>query len=442
MGAIAPPFEAVAARCGARRDAVTVLTIYLVVLLAIPSRLVVGPLGSVATPAMFVGLVALVLWASARLAPLSTSLRRQPVRIAAGCLVAAALVSYVAAFFRPIGGDEVHAADTTLLFLMSCIGVMLLIADGIPTVERLEVFLRRIVVGVSALAALGIFQFFTGIDIARYAHVPGLTSRGALTTVQDSYHLHRVAGTAIHPIEFGVVLAVVLPLALVQALHANAQDRNWACVRIGLIAVALPMSVSRSGLLAAAAGLLVLLVGWTWRQRANALMAAGSFIAVMQVAVPRLTGTLRHIFTNVNSDNSYQARTLHRAEAYHYVGQTPFFGRGIGTFLPNRYVLLDNQWLMTLIDTGLVGVVAFAGLFCVGFACGHRTALDAKAAGDRATADLGRALAGGALGAAVSFATFDALSFPMAAAMTFVIIGCAGAAWRLLRADATIPALA
>jgi hypothetical protein len=35
--------------------------------------------------------------------------------------------------------------------------------------------------------------------------------------------------------------------------------------------------------------------------------------------------------------------------------------------------------------------------------------------------------------AAVAFATFDALSFPIAAGLTFLVIGCAGALRRLVR---------
>ena len=31
----------------------------------------------------------------------------------------------------------------------------------------------------------------------------------------------------------------------------------------------------------------------------------------------------------------------------------------------------------------------------------------------------------------ISFVTFDAFAFPMCAAMTFLVLGCAGAAWRI-----------
>jgi hypothetical protein len=39
----------------------------------------------------------------------------------------------------------------------------------------------------------------------------------------------------------------------------------------------------------------------------------------------------------------------------------------------------------------------------------------------------------------VGFTTFDALYFPMAAALTFLMLGCVGAAWRLMRTEPAGP---
>jgi hypothetical protein len=45
--------------------------------------------------------------------------------------------------------------------------------------------------------------------------------------------------------------------------------------------------------------------------------------------------------------------------------------------------------------------------------------------------DLMQSLAAAVAAAAVSFATFDALSFGIASGLTFLVLGCVGAAWRL-----------
>src|SRR5262249_58630489 len=49
--------------------------------------------------------------------------------------------------------------------------------------------------------------------------------------------------------------------------------------------------------------------------------------------------------------------------------------------------------------------------------------------------DLGQTMAATVAIAAVSFATLDELSFAIAASLTFLIIGCSGALWRLVRAE-------
>ena len=44
---------------------------------------------------------------------------------------------------------------------------------------------------------------------------------------------------------------------------------------------------------------------------------------------------------------------------------------------------------------------------------------------------LGLAFAAGLIGLSLSYATFDALGFRQAAGMTFLLLGLAGASWRL-----------
>src|SRR5690606_14397215 len=80
------------------------------------------------------------------------------------------------------------------------------------------------------------------------------------------------------------------------------------------------------------------------------------------VLQPGLLGTLRSIFLAFSDDPSIQGRLDDYPVVAEYFANRPWFGRGIGTFLPELYILLDNQWLGTLITHGLVGVAALAGL--------------------------------------------------------------------------------
>ena len=49
--------------------------------------------------------------------------------------------------------------------------------------------------------------------------------------------------------------------------------------------------------------------------------------------------------------------------------------------------------------------------------------------------NLGLSISASALGISISFLTFDALGFPMAAGLTMLVAGLAGATWRLTAAE-------
>jgi O-antigen ligase len=88
--------------------------------------------------------------------------------------------------------------------------------------------------------------------------------------------------------------------------------------------------------------------------------------------------------------------------------------------------VLDNQYLTTAIELGLLGVVALAFyLVCpvVVALAARRRAIDPE------LRDLCAALAGASLAAVLCAATFDGFSFPMFFNLQALIAGLAGAVW-------------
>ena len=67
------------------------------------------------------------------------------------------------------------------------------------------------------------------------------------------------------------------------------------------------------------------------------------------------------LFTGISQDDSARSRTDSYALAFDFIQQRPFFGRGFSTFLPT-YRIIDNQYLGLLIETGVVGLLAFISL--------------------------------------------------------------------------------
>jgi polysaccharide biosynthesis protein PslJ len=412
-------------------DGVTVLTVLLVGLFAVPARLVFRPLGGAGNPAMLLGMLLFVWYIGVRLVPWQRPPRDGfAARVLLALFGLSVLASYVAGMTRPISGEEVRAADRGILVVAAALGIAFTAMDGTPDRERLDTLLYRLTTGGAALAALGIFQYYSGFDVTRYIAIPGLSTGGpSIIGIDERSGLRRVAGTATHPIEFGVVLGVLLPVALHVAVHAAPGERLGRWLRVGLIAVALPLSLSRSAMVAVTVALFMLVPTWPPRRRRAVLATVPLFAVAVRVSSPGVVGTIVGLFTNIGGQTSITARTDDYSAAEHYIAGSPFFGRGYGTFLPDQYRILDNAYLGQTIETGIVGLAMMLLLF--GGMVRIARVTRRRAADDR-TRDLAQSLAAAVAAAAVSFVTFDARSFEMVLVVVFLLLGCVGTLARLM----------
>jgi O-antigen ligase len=401
-------------------DAVTLLTAYVILLFALPSRLIVGPLGAAGTPALLVALVAGLAWAWERTDQTEpVFIRPHPLRRATLVFGGAILASCVAGLVRPISADEVSSSDMGLLFLTSWVAIILVCDEAITDRGRLDVLVRRLVWAGCLVAALGLAQFIVKQPLTDLIQVPGLTINNQLQSIYARDAYVRPSGTAIHPIEFGVTMSVMLPLALHVAMQRESGGavRRWLPVVV--IAFAIPMSISRSAIVGAMVALLMVIPTWSKVTRRVTYACITAIVLFIFVAVPGILGTLASLFTGLTQDNSALSRTDSYSLAFDFIERSPLIGRGFMTFLP-QYRILDNQYLGLLIDSGILGVLGLLALFATAIFIGvHRRAL----ATDLATKSLAQALAAAVAAAAACFAVFDAFSFPMISGLTFLVIG-------------------
>ncbi len=442
-----PPAEV--ARVRGRLDASWFLVAYVALLLLIPSQLVFPPLGAAGTPAALWGMGGLVWWMAAR-AGRFVRWEPSPVRLALFVFALGVGTSYAVAMARgwyaPVNVHQatdnlydlipptaqqlrttmMSAADRGLLALAGWTGVVVVTLDGLRTWKDLDRVVTWMVRFGTAVAVLGIVQFFTGFDVASYIHVPGLRANAEIFGTIDRSVLRRANATAIHPIEFGVVMGGIFPLALHRAIGRHGRVLGW--VPTSLIVSASLMSVSRSAALVVGIAMVVLIASWPSVWRGRALVAIPLATVALRVLVPGLVGTMRSLWLNLFADPSTTGRTSDYGIVFNLIGQTPVFGRGMFTFVPRYYRTLDNQLLITLIETGIVGFIALSGLFGAAYFCarGARRRLSLRGPGH-----LGTALSAAVLGVYASFATFDALAFPMAAGLSFLLIGLSGAVWQI-----------
>jgi polysaccharide biosynthesis protein PslJ len=416
-----------------RIDAVTLLSCYALLLMAIPSSLVVGSFGAAGAPAALLAIAILCWYLAARQHPgLGLDRGRQPVRVATTIFAGTVVAAYISASRHAVPVAQQSGADRGLLIVAGWVGVLALAADGIDRPGRLRTLIRRIVVLATAMAAVGVIEFCTGVDLTKYIVIPGLSVHQQVTDLVSRNGLPRVTATASQPLEFSAVLAMSLPLALHEARFAPAALRVRRWLQVALIAAVMPMTGSRSAFFGLAMICIVLFPTWHRRDRRRGYAALLAAPVLAWLVKPGLVTSFTALFGQLGTDQSSLSRTDAYSEAVPYIAAHPWLGQGFQTFFPQTYFFVDNQYLTSLLETGVLGLLALVA--CI--ATGWFTARSLRAtATDAQTRDLAQCLAASIAVSAVCFASFDALSFSIAAGLFFLLLGCVGAAWRLGRAQ-------
>ena len=411
--------------------AVTVLTFYLLLLMVIPADLVFKPLGAAGSPATMFALLVFIVYLAMWLRPESfLDRRRQPIRLVGVLFTCVNAASYASANRHLLPVLEKNAADRGLMFMFGWLGILLIAADGIESAAALQTVLRRQVFGVTAVALLGVVEFISRIDVTSYMRIPGLVANAPMTDLIVRGGLSRVYSTTSQPIEFGAVVVMTIPFALHQARFSSPDKRIRRWLQVAILVLAAPLSVSRSAILALIIIAMVLLPTWSKKERRAAYAFVVTGFAAFLVLAPSLITTLADLVIHISSDTSAQSRTRAIAMSWSYISQDPWLGRGFSTFVPQTYFFVDDQYVMSLITTGFIGFFALIMIFIAGWAIARSARRMAATVEGR---HLAQCLAASVAAAAISFSDYDALGFPMASGLTFLLLGCCGACWRFAK---------
>ncbi|HEX6682355.1 MAG TPA: O-antigen ligase family protein [Candidatus Limnocylindrales bacterium] len=403
-----------------------------IVLAFIPSPLAVPGFSELGHPGTLMALFIFGGWALSRTHPRLATHGPQPLRWAAMLFFIALLASYGAGLSRDMSSIEDNAAIRAIIGSFAFLGLILATADGVHTRERLDGIIRVMLFGGGVIAIIGIMQAVLVFDVTQYIQIPGLVYHGNLNGLESRGTLYRVASTTGHYIEFSTVMALMLPFAVHMARFAPSRPmRQWSGVAGAMMFIALPIALSRTGIVALAVALIVMVPAWSWRMRFNLVVPSLGLLVLLIFAMPGLLGTLIGLFGNWDNDASVQGRD----EDWEMIMERGWLdghwilGRGQGTFIPTEYTWLDNQWLQQLVGGGIVGVTALASL--------HLAAIVLSAIAYRRATQLADRhlcaclIAAQMVAVAVGF-TFDSLGFRTYAFFIAILTGAAGAMWRVI----------
>ncbi|MFI9817466.1 O-antigen ligase family protein [Saccharothrix variisporea] len=423
-----------------RADGATLVCVYLVALLIVPARLVLSFVPMTLPPALVVALLLGVLWLSAQMVDtLGMGKGRNLVRTAIGLYLAAHLATYAVATRRWLPTDELTVADSSIVRITATIALAVFICDAVRTRERLDKVLKLILACAAVIAFVGLVQFGLGVDLASYVSIPGLRAQENGYAVMETRSIfRRPTGTTNHPIEYGLICAMAVPLGAHYVFRARDEGTphvRWL-VCLGLCGLGAMTALSRTAILGMTVAGIIMVITLPRRQRITAAIVGGGFFLGAAVAVPGLFGTLRGMFSNIEDDPSVKARTADYAAASEQIDLNPLLGRGFGTFLPTKYTILDNQFLLTLIENGYLGMFALIGMFLAAAFAVVRVRMISKDEHLRglAACALSAVLAGG-----IASITFDLLGFGVATGLVFTYIGLAGAMLRIAREESQTP---
>ncbi len=410
----------------------TLVTVALVIRLGLPSQLVIGPLGEVGAPATLIGVLLFGYWFWHRLR-LAERRRTAAVNVAAIGFGMVALASYGLASARPTDPVELNLSLGSLLILTSWLGGLLLTSDGVTTFARLRTLLARLAILSAAFSSFGLVQFLTGQAWVDRLSIPGLVVNTPIYSSFERGGFYRPFSTSIHPIEFGAVIAMLLPLTIVYGMLGPVRTHwRWLTwIPALLTAIAGALSSSRSTLIGLAVGLVLLWPALKPAQRFVGGIATAALATFVFVTVPGMVGTILSLFNGVATlDSSIASRVDSFSVAADYFGRTPILGRGFGTFLP-RYRIFDDQYLLGLVETGVVGFVSMILLWGVPVVGDARVIRRSEPGSPQRL--VGAALLSSCVVGGVGLAFFDGFGFPMMPSVWFVLLGMSGAYIRLAR---------
>jgi hypothetical protein len=425
-----------------RSHAVPILQLFALTVMIIPSDTVIKAVGAEGYPAGLVGMFAFAAFIVATVLGLHNPLQRHhPVRGLILLMWLSLLASYVLMDRRMLSIHQIASADRQIMEVAIISGVALVAAECLNSLREVRRVLRALVWGGAFCGVVAALQFWMTLDLSPFLReLPGFTRNFDNPGIISRAALNRAAGTSITPIELGVVAGMLLPLAIWLAIWDTERSprRRWTPVM--LIAVAIPASVSRSAILAIVVAIAVFVALMPAPQRVAALCAIPVAIAGVFMTAHGLIGTLTAFFTAGTADQSVATRVGDYPLVERLVEQAPWLGHGGGTYIADNMIdILDNQYLKTAIEFGLVGVVVMLAYFLVpAFAA----LIARRHSGDPELRLLLAALAGSAFAGAICSGTFDSLSFPMFTNVQALVIGLIGACWRLARAEAASAATA
>ncbi len=229
-----------------------------------------------------------------------------------------------------------------------------------------------------------------------------------------------VVGPTEHGLAATTMLVVVMPFALVRVLDATSRRSWWLNAAAFALMVAGALATDRKTALVVPVVVVIYIACYRPRQVLRlAPVGLVVLVGLVHVASPGALGTVFAV-NEAKSSNSTTHRLGDFTNVMPDVLAHPILGRGFGTInpeQPSQFRINDDEYIDELWEVGAVGLLAFIWMIIAPVVLA-RAAIRSRGP---TIASLALATSGGCVAFLVVCALFDALSFPQAPYMFFVV---------------------
>ena len=329
--------------------------------------------------------------------------------------------------------------DKKLMFFISFVIVLYVIASTIRRLADIDYLAKTLVAGGATVGLFAIVESRTGFNIFNHLDraIPVLQAGGE--GEPEAFQKFgaaklRVFGSAQHPIALSAAFVVLTPLAVYLAYRYR-QRRWYVCA--ALLIAGCAATVSRTGVVMLAVVALVFL--WLRPREVRRLWPVLiPALIVIKLVLPGTLGAIKQSFLPAGGliaeqssqpGQSGSGRIADIGPALQEWRRQPVLGQGFGTRVVDANVqgpqanILDNQWLGTLLETGIVGFFGWLWFFA---RVVRRFGKEAKA-DDSARGWLLVSLAAGVAAFGVGMFTYDAFAFIQVTFLLFIFVGLGSA---------------
>jgi hypothetical protein len=368
---------------------------------------------------LLVGAWLLALIVGGRYAP---KVKLTKVHIMIGIFVAVAFLSVVLNSTELARNLEFGLA-VKKLSLLGAIGIFFLIVASVVRPSEVRAYMSFILILATIVAVGMLIEYRSGTNLFYEWSAKVLPSVFHTTTIAARYDevgRKEVLGTADVSLEAVAMLALALPIALTRLLERGTSRSRLGYLLVTLVLLGAMVATYRKSALLAPIVVVAIMAAFQPRKMLRLAPLGLIVLIVLPIIAPNALGSVIEQF---QPHRLGVATVSDRVSDYDAIRPDVLshlaFGRGFGSYEHSTYRTLDNDLLMRLVESGVIGLLAWIAML-VGIIV---IAAPLIRGGDRHRGPPALAIAAGTGGFLVMSVLFDMMSFPQT---PYIMVALAG----------------